>query len=109
VDHRDVAGQAVLLDEVAHPGAALLALALEGVEVEQGELGAVGVEDVEHAHVGVVEDRKSTRLNSSHVKTSYAVFCLKKKHTRPSPLAFATHEISVSAGCSISWALADDA
>src|SRR5690606_39830356 len=29
------------------------------------------------------EDRKSTRLNSSHVKISYAVFCLKKKkHTR---------------------------
>src|SRR5690606_42010843 len=28
-------------------------------------------------------DRKSTRLNSSHVKISYAVFCLKKKtHTR---------------------------
>src|SRR5690606_41379598 len=25
------------------------------------------------------QDRKSTRLNSSHVKTSYAVFCLKKK------------------------------
>src|SRR5690606_41911705 len=24
------------------------------------------------------QDRKSTRLNSSHVKTSYAVFCLKK-------------------------------
>src|SRR5690606_40743893 len=28
-----------------------------------------------------VEDRKSTRLNSSHVKISYAVFCLKKKIT----------------------------
>src|SRR5690606_40955871 len=28
---------------------------------------------------GVAEDRKSTRLNSSHVKISYAVFCLKKK------------------------------
>src|SRR5436309_9563459 len=27
-------------------------------------------------------DRKSTRLNSSHVKNSYAVFCLKKKHSR---------------------------
>src|SRR5690606_40272850 len=26
-----------------------------------------------------IEDRKSTRLNSSHVKNSYAVFCLKKK------------------------------
>src|SRR5207253_4122062 len=25
-------------------------------------------------------DRKSTRLNSSHVAISYAVFCLKKKH-----------------------------
>src|SRR5215475_16070123 len=28
---------------------------------------------------GQVSDRKSTRLNSSHVKISYAVFCLKKK------------------------------
>src|SRR5690606_41559403 len=27
-------------------------------------------------------DRKSTRLNSSHVKISYAVFCLKKKKRR---------------------------
>src|SRR5437868_8131292 len=26
------------------------------------------------------QDRKSTRLNSSHVSISYAVFCLKKKH-----------------------------
>src|SRR5215475_15057991 len=26
-------------------------------------------------------DRKSTRLNSNHVKISYAVFCLKKKNT----------------------------
>src|SRR3989442_7429978 len=31
-------------------------------------------------------DRKSTRLNSSHVRISYAVFCLKKK-SRPAPLA----------------------
>src|SRR5690606_41432378 len=29
--------------------------------------------------VGTQVDRKSTRLNSSHVKISYAVFCLKKK------------------------------
>src|SRR5699024_11534520 len=28
---------------------------------------------------GVLKDRKSTRLNSSHVSISYAVFCLKKK------------------------------
>src|SRR5439155_3320231 len=29
-----------------------------------------------------VRDRKSTRLNSSHVAISYAVFCLKKKNRR---------------------------
>src|SRR5207253_6902037 len=29
---------------------------------------------------GAPPDRKSTRLNSSHVATSYAVFCLKKKN-----------------------------
>src|SRR5207249_6319857 len=32
----------------------------------------------EHEYA-LVEDRKSTRLNSSHVSISYAVFCLKKK------------------------------
>src|SRR5437660_9478202 len=34
-------------------------------------------------HGAVVEDRKSTRLNSSHVATSYAVFCLKKEPISP--------------------------
>src|SRR5439155_25737361 len=33
----------------------------------------------ESTRFGVFEDRKSTRLNSSHVAISYAVFCLKKK------------------------------
>src|SRR5439155_24823273 len=37
---------------------------------------AVETRDVEQC---VDEDRKSTRLNSSHVAISYAVFCLKKK------------------------------
>src|SRR5690606_39971094 len=31
-----------------------------------------------------IGDRKSTRLNSSHVKISYAVFCLKKKNNNKS-------------------------
>src|SRR5438067_5131302 len=31
------------------------------------------------AIVSICQDRKSTRLNSSHVSISYAVFCLKKK------------------------------
>src|SRR5690349_23049562 len=33
------------------------------------------------------EDRKSTRLNSSHVEISYAVFCLKKKKKKKKNLA----------------------
>src|SRR5699024_11634402 len=33
-------------------------------------------------HAGEGRDRKSTRLNSSHVSISYAVFCLKKKKNR---------------------------
>src|SRR5947199_7203439 len=32
----------------------------------------------------LVQDRKSTRLNSSHLGISYAVFCLKKKSTHTS-------------------------
>src|SRR3712207_8155200 len=32
-------------------------------------------------HLMNLEDRKSTRLNSSHANISYAVFCLKKKKT----------------------------
>src|SRR5437764_5903291 len=37
------------------------------------------------AVTGVAGDRKSTRLNSSHRCSSYAVFCLKKKHLKPRP------------------------
>src|SRR2546430_2964174 len=34
-----------------------------------------------------LQDRKSTRLNSSHSQISYAVFCLKKKKTQSNRLA----------------------
>src|SRR5690349_22325100 len=36
------------------------------------------------------EDRKSTRLNSSHVEISYAVFCLKKKKKQKTELIYIT-------------------
>src|SRR5690554_7778158 len=38
-------------------------------------------EALDHQRRGreLLQDRKSTRLNSSHVRISYAVFCLKKK------------------------------
>src|SRR5690606_41089584 len=37
----------------------------------------------QHAGAEEQQDRKSTRLNSSHVKNSYAVFCLKKQNQEP--------------------------
>src|SRR3712207_8735382 len=43
--------------------------------VLQDPRDGVAVADVR----GAVQDRKSTRLNSSHANISYAVFCLKKK------------------------------
>src|SRR5699024_12874910 len=55
----------------------------EAVDLAEAEPGAApdlfgreeGIEDP----IQDVRDRKSTRLNSSHVSISYAVFCLKKK------------------------------
>src|SRR3989442_6544305 len=38
-----------------------------------------------------LRDRKSTRLNSSHVRISYAVFCLKKKTNTAGTLASSLH------------------
>src|SRR5256885_6882313 len=62
----DRRGSRALADELYHPRKDVVG----GVRVGEtfGELG-------EH----LVGDRKSTRLNSSHLVISYAVFCLKKK------------------------------
>src|SRR5690606_40818186 len=43
---------------------------------------ALGQRAMNRHPAGGLEDRKSRRLNSSHVKISYAVFCLKKKKNR---------------------------
>src|SRR5256886_6945663 len=46
----------------------------------QGDGSPIGeVEAIQQALAVVDQDRKSTRLNSSHSQISYAVFCLKKK------------------------------
>src|SRR5699024_12778783 len=42
---------------------------------------------------GFAQDRKSTRLNSSHVSISYAVFCLKKKTKTKSATCWCIHII----------------
>src|SRR3712207_8484321 len=50
---------------------------------EDGKLGAGETHNIagHAASEEAEEDRKSTRLNSSHANISYAVFCLKKKKT----------------------------
>src|SRR5436309_5551275 len=46
-------------------------------------VGVIGYGDSDgRVAISAAKDRKSTRLNSSHVKISYAVFCLKKKKKR---------------------------
>src|SRR2546427_2304368 len=50
-----------------------------------------------HGQTPLGQDRKSTRLNSSHSQISYAVFCLKKKKTnaaqrRPPPSQQTEHQ-----------------
>src|SRR5436305_6123463 len=66
--------------------------------------GAVGSYIHMGGKVGVLVevDRKSTRLNSSHVRISYAVFCLKKKN-RPTPLALFTSINSLSLVWTVIW------
>src|SRR5256885_3444609 len=46
-------------------------------------------------------DRKSTRLNSSHLVISYAVFCLKKKKKKHKRLLKRSNQISVALKCVI--------
>src|SRR5690606_39780926 len=51
----------------------------------------------------IKEDRKSTRLNSSHVKISYAVFCLKKKKKLKSTKTMARRIQRKREGTSVCW------
>src|SRR5688572_30977129 len=48
----------------------------DGPRANRGGITGAGGADPSH------QDRKSTRLNSSHSQISYAVFCLKKKKTK---------------------------
>src|SRR5437773_5859080 len=61
-------------------------LAREGLRRRYGPSPGEAIEARLGHELAVIEkmgDRKSTRLNSSHITISYAVFCLKKKKNRP--------------------------
>src|SRR3712207_7934194 len=79
---RQAGGEQQLEAERELVGARLGGVHRADARVQQGQLVGQQVED---GRVGLArleqpaEDRKSTRLNSSHANISYAVFCLKKK------------------------------
>src|SRR5258707_3803421 len=52
-------------------------------KVEGRGVGKISQSILPNVDNGKKVDRKSTRLNSSHANISYAVFCLKKKKTKP--------------------------
>src|SRR5690625_6395743 len=51
------------------------------VDIDGETGGLFDLSQDKEEQIDLSEDRKSTRLNSSHVAISYAVFCLKKKNT----------------------------
>src|SRR3712207_8841884 len=74
-------GQVVVLDEVGLAELQPQVGALAGALAHAGEHRAAAVPHGDVVDELLNEDRKSTRLNSSHANISYAVFCLKKKQT----------------------------
>src|SRR3970282_2356891 len=56
------------------------------------ELVEVPAAPLAGAREAVALDRKSTRLNSSHITNSYSVFCLQKEDHAPARYADAEHE-----------------
>src|SRR5699024_11724016 len=58
-----------------------IVISFEGTQTKNGMTQSINdiQEDINGIVFGDSKDRKSTRLNSSHVSISYAVFCLKKK------------------------------
>src|SRR5687768_18204275 len=68
------------------------------VQLDVGRVDDLGDESERLAGLdtigGRVEDRKSTRLNSSHGYISYAVFCLKKKKKKYVISQYDKHDIS---------------
>src|SRR5207302_7449985 len=68
---------------IGRKGAEIEKMTEEISKMAQGKQIKIDIQEIKtpelDAQLVAEKDRKSTRLNSSHVKTSYAVFCLKKK------------------------------
>src|SRR3712207_7542738 len=67
--------------ELPRPAPSRLVVVILRARPAHGDVGAEDAPEAPPLHRAAqqAEDRKSTRLNSSHANISYAVFCLKKK------------------------------
>src|SRR3712207_6952675 len=57
----------------------------QGIWLDRSHSNRIEYNTTAHELVSLWEDRKSTRLNSSHANISYAVFCLKKQKPELAP------------------------
>src|SRR5262245_62643781 len=64
-----------------HPDCKHFRIYLDNVRYQHAKVLCACIEQTKQERGVTFEDRKSTRLNSSHLGISYAVFCLKKKNT----------------------------
>src|SRR5256885_14229065 len=71
-------GTPVKLAAAVHAGLALTGTPL-GAAPAAPPAASLGIDTAQIGQILGFQDRKSTRLNSSHLVISYAVFCLKKK------------------------------
>src|SRR5207249_8632616 len=79
----------IRFDDDMHVSGCLLVLEVIGKQIER-LLHNAGADRVCETNDNREADRKSTRLNSSHVSISYAVFCLKKKKKKSTNMSSAT-------------------
>src|SRR2546430_10048239 len=76
----------------------------DALALVQERLAAAFRGDVQRLEVPLIraEDRKSTRLNSSHSQISYAVFCLKKNKPTSSTIQLLVNELREPHDCEYS-------
>src|SRR5207302_3871414 len=84
VQNTSAQGKPAATQDLLIGGGDLLEVTVEGAsdydkEVRVNHDGEIYLPLIGAVKAAGLSDRKSTRLNSSHVKISYAVFCLKKK------------------------------
>src|SRR2546425_4316607 len=73
IDHRLDAKQFGWIDKLVHPGAAIFVIALEIIAIPKRQRFAVGIEDLENAHIRVVHRKVVAFLEGEPIKLAGGV------------------------------------